>query len=211
MSDRQLPGVRWIGGTSGAGKTTVARVLAERFGARLYSTDDYMREHAAKLDAASAPLLRRFTEMSMDERWLLRSPQEMLDTFHWYSGEGFDLIIEDLNRAEPAVLTIVEGHRVLPTLVHPLLEDTRHAVWLIPTEDFRRAAFESRGSTWDIAGKTSDPSKALENLFDREQLFGHRLRVDADRLGLHVIDVVEGTTVEHLADEVARYFGLVET
>jgi uridine kinase len=36
----RLRHVRWIGGGSGAGKTTVARLLAEQYSLRLYSTDD---------------------------------------------------------------------------------------------------------------------------------------------------------------------------
>ena len=42
--------------------------------------------------------------MDMDERWVNRSPGTMLETFHWFRGEGFGLIVEDLLRlpAEPA-------------------------------------------------------------------------------------------------------------
>jgi len=39
---------------------------------------------------------RAVEKMSMDERWVDRSSQTMLETFHWFRGEGFDLIIEDL-------------------------------------------------------------------------------------------------------------------
>jgi hypothetical protein len=77
-----------------------------------------------------------------------RSPETMLETFHWFRGEGFGLIVEDLLRlpTEPGV--IVEGFRLLPCLVKPLLAVPGHAVWLLPTPGFRRAAFESRGSLW---------------------------------------------------------------
>jgi len=44
----------------------------------------------------STPYLQRFVAMDMDERWVNRSPETMLDTFHWYRGEGFGLIVEDL-------------------------------------------------------------------------------------------------------------------
>jgi hypothetical protein len=43
---------------------------------------------------------------------------------------------------------IVEGFRVLPHLVRPLLAMPGHAVWLPPMTDFRRAASDSRCSLW---------------------------------------------------------------
>jgi hypothetical protein len=92
-----------------------------------------------------APLLSRFKAMDMDERWVKRSPQTMLESFHWFQGELFGLITEDLLRfpAEPGV--IAEGFRLLPRLVKPLLAEPDHAIWLLPTPGFRRAAFASRG------------------------------------------------------------------
>jgi hypothetical protein len=55
--------------------------------------------------------------MSMDERWVNRSPETMLETFHWFRGEGFGPIVEDLLAlpAEPGV--VAEGFRLLPHLV----------------------------------------------------------------------------------------------
>ena len=62
-----LDHMRWVGGGSGAGKTTVTRVLAERFGIGCYSTDAAISIHSGLLEAAAAPLLERFRRMSMDE------------------------------------------------------------------------------------------------------------------------------------------------
>jgi hypothetical protein len=96
-------------------------------------TDDVMADHARRSTRENAPLLHRFMAMDMDERWVSRSPETMLETFHWFQGEGFDLIVEDLLRVprEPGV--IVEGFRLLPSLVKPLLSGPAHAVWLLPT------------------------------------------------------------------------------
>jgi hypothetical protein len=82
---------------------------------------------------------------------------------HWFRGEGFGLIVEDLLRLPRKRGVIVEGFRLLPRLVKPLLAVPDHAVWLLPTPGFRRAAFDSRGSLWEIARKTSDPDRALHN------------------------------------------------
>ena len=132
----------------------------------------------------------------------------MLDSFHWFRGEGFHLIVEDLHAlpAEPPV--IAEGFRLLPELVLPLLDVRARAVWLLPTPDFRRAALESRGSLWSIAGRTSDPERALANLLERDRMFTDRLRQQTRRLGLRAIEVDAGMTEDDLTEQVARTFGL---
>ena len=70
---------------------------------------------------------------------------------------------------------LVEGFKLLPRPVSPLLSDTHQAVWLLPTAEFRRKAFDSRGSTWEIPNKTSDPERALANLVARDELFTQAL------------------------------------
>ena len=45
------------------------------------------------------------------------------------------------------------------------------------------AALESRGALWDIAGKTGDPPRALENLLERDRMFTDRLRREAEEAG----------------------------
>ena len=121
--------VYWTGGGSGAGKSVIARRVAARHGLGLYATDDVMADHGRRCAPADGPFLTEFAAMDMDERWVNRSPETMLETFHWFRGEGFGLIVEDLLRrpAEPGV--IAEGFRLLPRLVQPLLAEPGHAVW----------------------------------------------------------------------------------
>lgn len=129
----RLRHVRWIGGGSGAGKSTIARRLADRHGLRLYSTDDAMSDHVGRCTPEEAPFLQEFLVMGMDERWADRSPETMLKTFHWFEGEGFHLIVEDLLRLPEQPGVVVEGFRLLPHLVAPYLTHADQAVWLLPT------------------------------------------------------------------------------
>lgn len=50
-----LDHIRWVGGDTGAGKTTVTRRLSERFGLPVYSSDATIGVHAARLSEAAAP------------------------------------------------------------------------------------------------------------------------------------------------------------
>jgi 2-phosphoglycerate kinase len=200
--------VYWIGGGSGAGKSTIARRLAARYGPRLFATDEVMSDHASRSTPEDCPFLSEFAAMDMDERWVNRSPKTMLETFHWFRGEGFGLIVEDLLRLPGDTGVLVEGFRLLPRLVQPLLADPGHAVWLVPTPRFRRAALDSRGSLWEIARKTSDPKRALGNLLERDRMFTERLYDEATDLGLCVIKVDTTITEDELTERVAEAFGL---
>jgi 2-phosphoglycerate kinase len=206
----RLRHVYWIGGGSGAGKSTVARRLAARHGLRVYSTDDAMAAHDRHFTPHDAPLLARFKAMDMDQRWASRSPRTMLDTFHWFDGELFQPIIDDLAGLPARPGIIAEGFRLLPRLVKPLLAEPAHAVWLLPTPAFRRAAFTSRGTLWDISRKTSDPEKALHNLLERDRMFTERLRGETALLGLAAIEVDGTRTEDELTRRVAATFGLAD-
>jgi hypothetical protein len=200
--------VYWIGGGSGAGKSTIAKRLAEQYCLQLYSADEKIRDHGRRTPPEERPFARAFDEMDMDERWLNRSAAAMLETFHFFRSECFDRIVEDLLEYPPDRRVIAEGFRLLPDLVNPLLQATNQSVWLLPTPEFRLAAFESRGTLWNIAGKTSNPRRALQNLLVRDGLFTDRLRRQTQRAGLPAIEVDASVTEDALVDRVAKQFGL---
>ena len=132
----------------------------------------------------------------------------MLETFHWFNGEGFDLIIKDLARLTRETGIITEGFRLLPHLVKPHLASFDRAVWLLPTPDFREAVFETRGgAAWRFLAQTSEPERALRNLLERDRMFTDQLREEAARLGLHVIEVDVTTTENDLVERVSQLFG----
>ena len=205
----RLRHVYWIGGASAGGKSTIAHRIASQHGLRMYSTDGAMADHARRSSHDDSPFLQRFMAMDMDERWVNRPPTTMVETFHWFRGEGFSLIVEDLLRLPREVGVIVEGFRLLPRLVRPLLSSPDRAVWLLPTPDFRQAVFERRGgSAWGFLAKTTDPERALRNLLERDRLFADILREETDRLGLPTIEVDTRITEDVLAQRVTEVFGL---
>jgi hypothetical protein len=203
-----LDHVRWVGGGSGAGKTTVTRLLAQRFDIGLYSTDAAISAHSGQLDASGAPLLERFRRMSMDDRWVRHDPVTMYATFPWFHGEGFDLLIEDLQRLPTDRPVVVEGFRLLPHLVRPHVSNPSHALWLVPTPGFRQAAFTGRGHADAFWTRTTDPDRALANLLERDRIFSDEIESAAAHNGLDVLYVDGTRTVESMVEEMAGRFGL---
>jgi hypothetical protein len=205
----QLRHVYWIGGGSAAGKSTITRRIAAEHGLQAYVTDEVMADHAKRSTPRDCPLLHMFMAMNMDQRWVSRSPEAMLETFHWFRGEGFNMIIEDILNLPKEFGVVVDGFRLLPHLVMPLLADRSHAVWLIPTPEFRRAVLESRGgSKSGFIAKTSDPERALRNILKRDAMFTERLNDEAQRLGLNTIEVNLSMTEGDLTARVVRAYGL---
>jgi hypothetical protein len=112
----------------------------------LYSTDAVMPDHAARLTPKNAPLLERSATIDMDEHWVRHPAQVMPETFHWSAGEGFERIVEDVLATPADTGVIAERFRLLPDRIEPLLLHSRQAVWLLPTPEFRRQAFQARGT-----------------------------------------------------------------
>ena len=204
----RLRHVYWIGGGSGAGKSTIAKRLADQCGLRHYSTDETMGEHGRRTPPEERPFVCAFNKMDMDERWLKRSPETMLETFHFFRGECFDRIVDDVLEFPSDRPVVVEGFRLLPNLVKPLLHMINQSVWLLPTPEFRLAAFKSRKTLWNIAEKTSNPERALQNLLVRDGLFTDYLRKETQSAGLPAIEVDASVTQDALFDQVAKQFGL---
>jgi 2-phosphoglycerate kinase len=203
-----LDHVRWMGGGSGAGKTSVTRLLGEQFSIDTYSTDATIRVHSERLEVTDAPLLERFRHMSMDERWIQHDPVTMYATFPWFHGEGFNLLIEDLQRLPTDRTVVVEGFRLLPHLVRPYVSNASHAVWLVPTTDFRRTAFRRRHGADAFWLRTTDPDRALRNLLERDRIFSDKIARDASHNGFETI-VVDGThTIDRTTKDLALRFGL---
>ena len=199
-----LHNVYWIGGGTGAGKSTIAKKIAEEYNLKYYSTDQAMKSHAQRCH--NCPYLESFKTMSMDERWVHRSPKEMLDTFHWFRGEAFELIIEDILNMLPNGGIIAEGFRLLPTMVKPLLENINQSIWLIPTPTFQFSAFTQRGSLWQIPQKTNFPYIALQNILERDRLFTENLHTELTSLQLPTIHVSKDISQRELFSRVTNHF-----
>lgn len=168
-----------------------------------------MADHARRSSPEDCPLLHKFMAMDMDERWVNRSPQIMLETFHWFRGEGFNFIIEDLESLPRERGVIVEGFRLLPHLVNPLISAPSRAVWLLPTPDFRLRVVANRGgSAWGFISRTTEPEKALRNLLERDRMFTDTLHDETARLGLQAIEVNINTTEDDLTMRVTELFSL---
>jgi hypothetical protein len=192
----------WIGGATDAGKTTQARRLALTHSLALYECD---RADAAQHErlAATSPTWRTFMDEGVEERWVRPTPEALCERSLASFTARFPLVLEDIEALERGGrLVLVEGFCLTPDLVAPHLDDPRRAIWLLPSEAFKRGSWERRGKpSW--RDKVSDPERAARNLFERDLLLAETIARQAEARGFDTL-VVDGALSE---DEVTVWLG----
>jgi hypothetical protein len=205
----RLAHVLWIGGGTGAGKSSVAIALAERYGLERYNYDWHdSRAHTDRTRADRHPHRAAFLAMTLDERWVLRPPRDMTDETIGSFRERFEMVIEDLLAMPESPPVIADGFGLLPELVHPVIASPRQAIFLLPTPEFRVAALENRG--WRTIEGTSDPDRARANRLARDGLLTEHIGESAARLGLSTIVVDGARALDEMVTDVTKHFGRLD-
>jgi hypothetical protein len=179
----RLAHVLWIGGGPQAGKTTLARLLAGKWDLKIYNLDWHaVREHAGRPGTAVAA----FQRLSMDERWVVPSAEELLERSVTIWQDGFTLVVEDLVALPTSRTIVAEGPGAFPWCVAPLIGSARQAIFLVPTRE-RRDIVASR--RWGIGQRERFPGilereRALTNVSARDALLDARIMSSCAELGL---------------------------
>ena len=136
--------VLWIGGPSGAGKTTIATRLARRHGLRWYNADTRTWQHRDRALEDGHPAARRWEALSPEERWNDVTDDELFAmSLH---RERAAMVVDDLHRLPCSPLIIAEGSVISPEVVSTGAADRALAVWLLPTPELSRRRHRERGT-----------------------------------------------------------------
>ena len=198
--------ILWIGGSTDAGKTSLARVLATRFGCELYEYDRADATHHEAL-AAQHQDVRAFMLASPDARWVTPTPEQL----HRRAMRSFrlrwPLLLAELAELPqgPRRPVVIEGFGLLPDLVRPLMDNPRQGLWLLPTEAFRRDSWLRRRKP-GFRHEVSDPDRAADNLWTRDLELADTIERQARRLELKLLVNDGSLTADQLADVAAEWF-----
>lgn len=137
--------VLWIGGCSGAGKSTVARLLARRHGLRWYSCDTRTWQHRGRGIAASDAAAIEWERLTPLQRSELSTAETVRLTL-----DRSTMVLDDVAALpdEPAV--VAEGTNITPAMV----PNASLAVWLTARTAIRARRNQQRG--WGAAGGAVD-------------------------------------------------------
>lgn len=186
-----MPETVWLGGGTGSGKSTVARILAERHGLRVFPVDAFWYVHSELLAER---------EPSPDEQWLDRSPERQAAEFEETSRRRLGLVLTELERLPAEPPTLVEGPQVLADA----LPAGARAVFLAATVEFQRAVLEPRPMP-----PTRDPTRTLANRIAKDRLYAERVRELAERHAFPVVTVDGSRRAEEIAADVEQLLALV--
>ena len=213
MRDR-LSNVRWIGGPPDAGKSTVTRLLAERFEVPIYRHDGRELAHFRKATPETHPytaatwhLINEQGEDAFIQSWVDTEPEALARDARANWSERVDFYCEDLLEIDNTGPVVAEGPGFFPDVISPLLTTAEQAIWLIPSESFKRQAHEARGKS-NRGRRTSDPDRFREHHIARDLILADQYRREVDAAGLPWIEIDGTEDAEAIARRVAAHFGL---
>lgn len=209
---RALSHVLWIGGSPCAGKSTIGHTIARTHVFLSYHLDPMFRNHTARRLAAGDPALDAFLKMSMDQRWLERSVEMLVQEVLESWTRECQLAVEDLLAMPNEWFIIAEGN-FFPECVAPYLSSLHQAIWLVPTETFcgqirrmRDAEQARRRERHGVADESSDPERRLRNLIDRDCQLARHVEEQAEKLHLPVYEVDGSRSLDEVTALVEKHF-----
>ncbi|MFF8713493.1 hypothetical protein ACF07T_18975 [Streptomyces sp. NPDC015184] len=214
-TSRELPDllahVRWIAGGTASGKSTLARLLADRYGVEVYDGDRAEHGWLTRCTPQRHPRLSAMRGMPPGGMWADRTAEEVFRAMASLHGETTGFLVEDLLAMPTDRIILVDYFGILPNHLAPLLCRPDQAVFLLPTPRFRWDALDARYADPARARATwggNDPKTMLAKRLTRDSLWDEEVRRQADGHRLDTITVDGSTPVTDLADQMAARFGL---
>ena len=179
-----------IGGTSHAGKSTLAQSLAAKLGWNYRSTDKLARHPGRPWIQAKK---KNIPEHVM-EHYKNLSPEELfIDVISHYQKNVLPQI-ENIVRSEEYL--IIEGSALYPGLVKNLVyEKGVKAIWLTGSEQFLRNRI-FKESNFDNVGE--DEKYLIQKFIDRTLLYNKRMMELVKQFGFTYIDVESISNTDEL-------------
>ena len=120
--------------------------------------------------------------------------------------ERLPLIVEDLLALPADCAIVAEGPGFFPEVVLPVLSDARQAIWMVPTEAFKRASHARRRKGEWRRELVSDPQRSMCNHIARDLPMADHYRRITRELGLPRIEVDGARSAHEVAAEVEARF-----
>jgi hypothetical protein len=197
----------WIGGGQWAGKSTVARLLARRYGLTAYHYDYHdARGHNDRRIVARVRRGEPPDGPSPEQAWLGLTPEQMAAETLTSFEARFAWALDDLRALTSGQPVVAEGWGLRPHLVAPLIDSPDRMVVMVPTEEFRRHQTRVLARAGRLSQALSDPERAQRQRLARDQLVAADAVRTAREHGIAVIEVDGTQDAGAVAGIIARHF-----
>lgn len=174
----------WIGGASRAGKSTVAKRLAETYGFGYLSGDAAANAHVRSAPESSPSYEVRLSldDREASTRYLCTSAQHIADTNFARAAEEYELIKKDVTAVQTDRGVIVDAFLLPPSRAVEEV-DRADLMFLFSTEEFQRERWIE--STWyrKYTDNTEDPELAVSNFIESGIVVSRELLAECKRVG----------------------------
>ena len=202
-----LRGALWIGGGQWAGKSTVARILALRYGLTAYHYDYHdARGHEDRRIARRIRLAEPASDPDPEQAWVNTTPEQMAAETLAGFPVRFEWALDDLRALVSGRPVIAEGWGLRPELVAPVTGSPARMVIMVATPEFQLRQARELHRAAAISHTVSDPDRAQRNRLVRDRLVADDAVRTAHRLGMQVIEVDGSRDADAIADLVAAHF-----
>lgn len=199
--------VYYIGGSPGSGKSTIAKMLAKKYGFTHYKLDDYLFEYMKKAAQSGKEHSMLTRTLSQEQTWM-REPQVQVDEEFDIYREIFPFALAAIEKMSIKKGIIAEGAGFTPRLIaEQKISPTRY-ICIVPTDEFQRKVFANRKWIKLFLKGCNDPSAAFENWMRRDSLFAAEALEQAKELGYTHILVDGKDTIAENYNVTIRTFGL---
>ncbi|SHE75537.1 hypothetical protein SAMN05444392_1032 [Seinonella peptonophila] len=211
---KALAHVLWIGGSPDCGKTTIAGLLAKKYGIQVYHFDQYEMDHIRRADPTLQPALFELKKIlaTSDEReqlewlWVQRTPAEMTKSAIASWTERIEFVVEDLLKLPKNRMIIAEGPGFFPEVILPLIQSPHQAIWMAPSENFKRESHKRRKKGDFYADFLDDFGIAQQKHIERDLLIsGYYKQTACDRY-LPFIETDGTQSVDEMVTKLEAYF-----
>ncbi|GHO84872.1 hypothetical protein [Dictyobacter formicarum] len=211
-SAQSLSHVLWIGGSPCSGKSTISHAIAQIYVFLDYHLDAWARNHFTRRIATGDTEAQAFLQMSMNQRWVDRSVDMLVQEATTSWSRDFQLVLEDLQMLPKDNLIVAEGN-FFPECVAPYLSSPHQAIWLVPTDTFceqgrrQRWAEQARRQKRDGAyDEGSNPEQMRRNIIARDCQLARYVKQQAEALHLPIYEVDGSRSREEMTERVENHF-----
>ena len=196
----------FIGGSPCSGKSTVAEILAKKYGLYYFKMDDFLEEYTKMGASKGYEICKKQEDMGPEEIWM-REPQLQCDEEFTFYEEVFEFVMADLEKIKAKGI-ITEGAAYLPKFMKKLGVPKDRYLAITPTKDFQVEHYSRREWVPFVLEGCSDKEKAFSNWMSRDALFAKEVQRQCAE-EQYVSFVNDGNTkVDEMVEMVALHLGL---